>query len=144
MQRLINIIKSVEKIEKLLGIQHKDDGDNYTYYTRYSLIVKSLCYYEIPYFYNILLNFKLSNFNVYGSINTVITHMGLPIAGPGLDFNLWLGALGGYYHWSAIPMIITSFLHWLPVYWVLACVRHEFHETCHSVTFIVLVNSHQR
>ena len=21
---------------------------------------------------------------------------------------------------------------------------HEFHETCHSVTFIVLVNSHQR
>ena len=22
--------------------------------------------------------------------------------------------------------------------------RHEFHETCHSVTFIVLVNSHQR
>ena len=115
MQRLINIIKSVEKIEKLLGIQHKDDGDNYTYYTRYSLIVKSLCYYEIPYFYNILLNFKLSNFNVYGSINTVITHMGLPIAGPGLDFNLWLGALGGYYHWTAIPMIITSFLHWLPV-----------------------------
>ena len=23
-------------------------------------------------------------------------------------------------------------------------VYHEFHETCHSVTFIVLVNSHQR
>ena len=22
--------------------------------------------------------------------------------------------------------------------------NHEFHETCHSVTFIVLVNSHQR
>ena len=22
--------------------------------------------------------------------------------------------------------------------------RHEFHETCHSITFIVLVNSHQR
>ena len=24
------------------------------------------------------------------------------------------------------------------------CSLHEFHETCHSVTFIVLVNSHQR
>ena len=24
------------------------------------------------------------------------------------------------------------------------CSYHEFHETCHSVTFIVLVNSHQR
>ena len=24
------------------------------------------------------------------------------------------------------------------------CSAHEFHETCHSVTFIVLVNSHQR
>ena len=31
-----------------------------------------------------------------------------------------------------------------PCYIDLVLPAHEFHETCHSVTFIVVVNSHQR
>ena len=37
---------------------------------------------------------------------------------------------------AALFCIYKSFLKW--------CLCHEFHETCDSVTFIVLVNSHQR
>ena len=37
-----------------------------------------------------------------------------------------------------------SFEQFIAVLFCITKILHEFHETCHSVTFIVLVNSHQR
>ena len=40
--------------------------------------------------------------------------------------------------------LLTSVLEIAFLEYCLLITEHEFHETCHSVTFIVMVNSHQR
>ena len=69
-----------------------------------------------------------------------------------IDYSIYLFFYGPVIIlWFALLMLCESHtmklmnnVSWSHHLFLVSALIHEFHETCHSVTFIVLVNSHQR